>query len=72
MEGELDGGGTCKVNLSNDKRLLHVHHKNSEKSDNREKNLVAFCVECHSKQAGHEHIHVSTEERLLLKNLRVL
>ena len=44
----------CGVDLSSERRLLHVHHKNRDKGDNREKNLIALCASCHKKQPYHE------------------
>ena len=56
----------CKVNLSqmNLRKLLHVHHKNSVKSDNSLKNLEVLCIDCHA----NEHAHLVYPERM--KNLR--
>lgn len=44
----------CGVDLSSERRLLHVHHKNRDKGDNRKKNLVALCAICHKTQPYHE------------------
>lgn len=44
----------CGVDLSSERRLLHVHHKNRDKGDNREKNLIALCASCHKMQPYHE------------------
>ena len=44
----------CGVDLSSERRLLHVHHKNRDKGDNRKKNLVALCATCHKAQPYHE------------------
>ena len=44
----------CGVDLSTDRMLLHTHHKNRDKRDNREKNLIALCVSCHKMQPYHE------------------
>ena len=44
----------CGVDLNSERRLLHVHHKNRDKGDNREKNLIALCASCHKMQPYHE------------------
>lgn len=47
----------CSVRLSNHKKLLHTHHINGQKNDNSKSNLKALCVECHSNQYMHDHMH---------------
>ena len=39
----------CAVNLKNYQRILHVHHKNYNPSDDRRENLLVACVDCHMK-----------------------
>jgi len=46
----------CKQNFSSRKPLLHTHHKNSDKSDNRPENLMALCKDCHKEQPDHGHM----------------
>lgn len=38
----------CGIDLNRHRNLLHVHHKNRIKTDNREENLIALCVKCHA------------------------
>ena len=52
----------CLVNLSDRKDLLHVHHKDGVKTNNRPENLVALCADCHRQQPSHEHMYVSAED----------
>jgi 5-methylcytosine-specific restriction endonuclease McrA len=40
----------------NEKRYIHTHHINGDKTDNRPQNLKALCIECHSKQPKHGHM----------------
>ncbi|MGQ9799739.1 MAG: HNH endonuclease [Ignavibacterium sp.] len=42
----------CGITIDNpaDRRFLHVHHKNGDKSNNRDSNLQCLCVLCHSFQ----------------------
>ena len=60
----------CSVELSNHPRLLHVHHINGVKSDNRQANLKALCADCHSKEAFHEGMYVSHSDRQTIARLR--
>lgn len=60
----------CSVELSNHPRLLHVHHINGVKNDNRQANLKALCADCHSKEAFHEGMYVSHSDRQTIARLR--
>lgn len=58
----------CFVNLADHPKLLHVHHINGDKQDNRTRNLEVLCVLCHNKQPRHPNIPISEEdEDLILK-----
>jgi hypothetical protein len=46
----------CRVNLSGHQKLLHTHHVNGVKSDDRPSNLKVLCIECHASQPSHEHV----------------
>ena len=50
---------SCKVNLVNDKQLLHTHHINGNKRDNVKENLKALCVDCHRKEDMHDHMRIN-------------
>jgi len=62
--------GHCKVSLNSNKNLLHTHHLNGEKSDNRVENLIPLCADCHRKQPFHQHMHVKHSEVKLINHLR--
>lgn len=44
---------SCKKDFSKQKHNLTVHHINSNKFDDEERNLIALCKDCHDKE--HEH-----------------
>lgn len=46
-----------------DKPLLHVHHWDRNPQNNRESNLVALCIQCHSRQPGAGHKRLRTASK---------
>lgn len=48
---------SCSIQITNpvDRRYLHTHHKNGDKTNNKESNLECLCILCHSyKDIRHE------------------
>ncbi len=47
---------TCNKDLSNNKSLLHSHHIDGVKDNNKPSNLKALCNSCHSEEPQHGHL----------------
>jgi len=62
----------CSVSLvgQRHKQLLHAHHLNGVKGDNKKSNLKALCIDCHSKEEMHQHLFVSHSDRRVIQALR--
>jgi hypothetical protein len=60
----------CAVNLSAHRNLLHVHHINGVRVDNREQNLKVLCKDCHRKQPGHDTMFMRAAEMAIIRELR--
>jgi len=60
----------CGISLKDNKQLLHTHHINGVKHDNSKENLKALCIDCHSKEPGHNYIFVLRKYRQLIASLR--
>lgn len=59
-------GLNCGVDFSTTqqsglRRYLHVHHRDGQKSDNREANLQALCLHCHANQPLHSQLKATLE-----------
>lgn len=60
----------CFVSLKSEKRLLHVHHLDGVRQNNKYENLRALCADCHKKQPHHGHMHVSLRDIQAINYLR--
>lgn len=62
--------GQCRVLLNRNRRLLHVHHIDRDKTNNWQSNLLALCILCHRAQPQHANMYARYEDELLIKRLR--
>ena len=60
----------CGINLNEHRNLLHVHHKDGVKSNNRPDNLAVLCAACHRDQPLHGHMNTSAEQMRKINQLR--
>ena len=60
----------CGIDLNDHRHLLHTHHKDGNKQNNRETNLQALCMDCHRKQPYHGHLLISDHEMHTIQTLR--
>lgn len=61
----------CKVSAPERKDVLHVHHKNRIRNDNKPTNLQVLCALCHKDQPGHGHLNINTNVRATILRLRL-
>jgi len=63
----------CGVDCTAQSSLLHLHHKDSDPSNNKNENLCILCVDCHSKQPMHSHVantQRAKQEIAIIKKMR--
>ena len=60
----------CLVRLKKHLGLLHVHHINGVKNDNRPSNLKVLCASCHRRAPNHAHLYVSHRDSQQIAKLR--
>jgi len=62
----------CNTDFNNNKNLLHSHHINGVKSDNRYSNIKALCADCHRKEPLHNHVYIDHNDMHRIYELRRL
>ena len=60
----------CNVDLSKNRGLLHSHHKDGNKGNNKYSNLRALCVTCHKAQPHHSQMYISGHDKMKLNDLK--
>lgn len=61
----------CGIQIDDpfDRSFIHTHHRNGDKTDNRELNLECLCIKCHSEIDGvHEQNFLRGGNKVLLEN----
>ena len=53
----------CRIDLSDpsDRRFLHAHHIDADKSDNHPTNIKLLCIRCHALEFHHSHVRESPD-----------
>lgn len=57
----------CGIDLSQNRKYLHAHHKNGQKHDSRPQNLSILCLGCHAEQFQHGHMKALPEYQEFLR-----
>ena len=58
-----------RLNQREAQQCLDVHHKNADKRNNRDDNLICLCKLCHAK--AHSHYHVDSNCREIIRATRI-
>ena len=53
---------SCKVNLYKNRGLLHVHHRDGNRGNNKPSNLEVLCSLCHREKPFHQNMHIKKLE----------
>ena len=61
----------CRVDCSENTGLLHVHHRDGNRGNNRPSNLEVLCILCHKARPLHGHMHISAAAKNKLEQLRL-
>lgn len=61
---------SCGVDLSKHTYLLHVHHRDHDKGNNRASNLLVVCALCHAEYHPHMLLDISPEHEATIRVLR--
>jgi 5-methylcytosine-specific restriction endonuclease McrA len=60
----------CGADLSKHQYLLHVHHRDQDKGNNQESNLLVVCVLCHAGFHPHMLAEIRPENEALILSMR--
>ncbi len=64
----------CGINLSSNRDLLHLHHKDRNRINNDDANLEPLCIICHATCLGHSHLidEITDEMKCVIYKKRAL
>jgi hypothetical protein len=60
----------CGLNCGKLRSLLHVHHKDGNRGNERLSNLEVVCLACHKSRPLHGHLYYPMDERIKLERAR--
>lgn len=61
----------CQIDLSDNRQLLHTHHRNGNRGDCARANLQALCVDCHRRQPFHARMHILQPDMAIIARKRL-
>ncbi len=62
--------GKCGVYLAENRHLLHVHHLDGNRGNNRRSNLKTLCCVCHQNEPFHKGMRIKSSDRKTIETLR--
>jgi hypothetical protein len=59
----------CRIDLSDseNRRYLHAHHIDADKSDNHPRNIKLLCIRCHTNEFMHSHLKESPDYEIFCR-----
>ena len=62
---------SCNINLNNNRSLLHVHHRDGNRGNNKPSNLEVLCILCHKDKPFHQNMYIKSKEIEKINSLRL-
>ena len=61
----------CGVNCTENRGLLHAHHIDGNRGNNRRRNIKVLCIVCHQQEPFHQRMRVTSTQRAIIQRLRI-